>query len=314
MTITYRTAGAWGAGVGRNLHPAEVDENFFDIDGRLVDVEASIPSGGVPQIVDFRVVGDMFFVDFSDHSTLGPFLLPARSWRFLGSWQPSTAYAVDDIVTANGGVYLVLFAHTSDTVFDPGANDGNGHDFYGLLLTDPANSMPTGGTTGQALVKFSNTDYDVTWASSVLPVGGASGQYLVKNSSADYDAAWVTPGQGNRGTTVAVLSTNFYVLKSTTLSNPSGDEFKYFRVSNGTEGWNVVIPNNATWPFAVGTEISFRQLGTGTVTITASTGPPAVALNYPSGFTNVLYGQHATATIKKVDTDVWDMFGLLTPI
>lgn len=31
MTITYRTAGAWGAGKGSNLTAAEADQNFYGL-------------------------------------------------------------------------------------------------------------------------------------------------------------------------------------------------------------------------------------------------------------------------------------------
>ena len=69
----------------------------------------------------------------------------------------------------------------------------------------PGGSIPTGGTTGQALVKNSNDDYDATWgtisagvtsvdgktgAVTVLPVGGASGKVLKKASATDYDVEW----------------------------------------------------------------------------------------------------------------------------
>ena len=36
-----------------------------------------------------------------------------------------------------GRVYQVLYDHVSATTFDPDANDGQGHDYYGLLLSNP---------------------------------------------------------------------------------------------------------------------------------------------------------------------------------
>ena len=52
-------------------------------------------------------------------------------------------------------------------------------------------SLPDGGTTGQALVKKSNTDQDVEWSSiEALPSGGTQGQVLTKKSSTDGDADW----------------------------------------------------------------------------------------------------------------------------
>lgn len=53
--------------------------------------------------------------------------------------------------------------------------------------------ITTGGTTGQALVKDSNDDYDVTWATfHSTPAGGDEGQYLVKSSNNDYETTWIT--------------------------------------------------------------------------------------------------------------------------
>jgi hypothetical protein len=42
-----------------------------------------------------------------------------------------------DVLTYGGRTYLVIFDHTSDVSFDPGANDGEGHDYYRLLLANP---------------------------------------------------------------------------------------------------------------------------------------------------------------------------------
>ncbi len=82
--------------------------------------------------------------------------------------------------------------------------------------------VPAGGTARQALVKTTNTDYDITWETlrevppsdvsltgrflrvdssggpaweqppELLPPGGSTGQVLAKNSSADYDVLWST--------------------------------------------------------------------------------------------------------------------------
>lgn len=51
--------------------------------------------------------------------------------------------------------------------------------------------LPSGGTTGQALVKHSNTDDDVEWATvKGVPTGGTTGQALVKHSNTDHDVEW----------------------------------------------------------------------------------------------------------------------------
>ena len=53
--------------------------------------------------------------------------------------------------------------------------------------------IPSGGETGQALLKKSDDDFDLEWGVVVglLPDGGSTSQFLVKESDDDYDATWV---------------------------------------------------------------------------------------------------------------------------
>ena len=52
--------------------------------------------------------------------------------------------------------------------------------------------FPSGGTTGQALVKKSNADNDVEWGTiNSIPDGGDEGQVLAKKSNTDKDVEWV---------------------------------------------------------------------------------------------------------------------------
>jgi len=74
MTITYRTAGPWGAGKGANLTPAEVDANFHDLK-QAIDTLATNPATPV-QIANITVSGSQMTVVMSDGSTFGPFTLP----------------------------------------------------------------------------------------------------------------------------------------------------------------------------------------------------------------------------------------------
>lgn len=53
--------------------------------------------------------------------------------------------------------------------------------------------IPAAGTTGQALVKTSNTDYAVNWTTILgIPAGGSTNQVLSKNSATDHDVSWKT--------------------------------------------------------------------------------------------------------------------------
>ncbi|TCN30352.1 hypothetical protein [Sinorhizobium americanum] len=74
MTIIYRTAGAWGAGKGSNLTPDEVDENFYDHEQRIAEMEENPPSP--VEISNITQAGNTITVHMSDGSTFGPFNLP----------------------------------------------------------------------------------------------------------------------------------------------------------------------------------------------------------------------------------------------
>jgi len=88
--ITFRTAGAWGAGKGSNLTPAEVDENFHDLDGRVTEIEDNPPSPN--QIADITQDGNQITIVMDDASTFGPFTLPRSLSR------PSITTVVTEIV------------------------------------------------------------------------------------------------------------------------------------------------------------------------------------------------------------------------
>lgn len=130
--MLFRTNGPWGSGKGSNLTAPEVDGNFYELDQRVADVEADPPT---PISVDHvEVTSSTFSIVLTDASVQGPFPLPFSKFNLLGEWQPLTTYASpNSFVTEGGNTYLVQFPHTSAATFDPGANDGAGHNYYGLL-------------------------------------------------------------------------------------------------------------------------------------------------------------------------------------
>lgn len=158
VAITFRTGGAWGAGSGANLTAAQVDGNFYALKQAVESLEESPPEAvSVSEIIQSANTITFYL---TDGSTQGPFTLPAAQINFRGAWAATTAYVVGDVVSAESGLYIVTYNHTSASTFDAGANDGTGHDYYNQIL---APALPTGGTTGQLLAKASGTDYDVEW-------------------------------------------------------------------------------------------------------------------------------------------------------
>lgn len=135
MTLKYRTDGPWGTGQAADLPAADIDSNFWQLLERVGALEATPPEA--VGIEDFTVVGNQMTVLMTDGSTRGPFALPVAQLGFAGEWRPNTTYLVPNLFTENGSLYIVQFNHTSAAVFDPGANDGAGHDYYGLVLAAP---------------------------------------------------------------------------------------------------------------------------------------------------------------------------------
>jgi len=189
MTQTYRTNDVtrWGTGKGSDLGPAEVDINFWDLIQRMATQEARPDPG--PTIDHFSTSGALFYVHMSDGSVLGPYTLPVATFNDRGEWLPETAYAVMDTFTINGGLYVVLFDHISDTSFDPGANDGAGHDYYSLMVQTPGSPIPVGGAVGQVVQKSTTADYTVAWGWKT-PFGGVPGNVIIKNSDTQDDVIW----------------------------------------------------------------------------------------------------------------------------
>lgn len=169
----YRTTGPWGAGLGVDLVNSYVDIDFYTLiqnDNYLLALINGFITVPPTSIADFIVAGNQFYVQLTNHTLLGPYPLPSAIWTVVpgGIWQPNTAYVVNDVFTINGTVYLVIFPYPGSPVFDPGANDGHGHNYFQAILTVPGNVLPVGGSTGEALLKHSSTDFDVFWGRIAL--------------------------------------------------------------------------------------------------------------------------------------------------
>jgi hypothetical protein len=325
--ILYRTAGAWGPGTGANLSAVQVDGNFYDLATRVRDIE--LHPAAPTQITAFNAIGNQLYIHMSDGTVQGPLTLPVVRWRSRGQWQPSTVYSVDDVIVApDSSTYLVMVTHTSGTTFAAGANDGQGHTFYSLLLQVPSLNIPAGGANGAVLTKNSPNSYDLVWRMPGVPDGGVAGQVLQKYSNQNQDAGWsdliltelydvsigvLRDGDYLRWSTVANQWVNqprpmLNVLTATSWAPVTGDEGSFLVLTNGATATTIRIPNNSTQAFPVGSELHVHQDGTGPVTIVGETG---VTLRYHAAYTNRLLGQYATATVKKTNTNEWRLFGLL---
>lgn len=324
----YRTAGPWGPGVGANLAAEQVDGNFYDVASRVRFLELN---PGVPiQITSFTSAGNLMYINMSDGTVHGPVILPSVRWRTRGEWQPNTVYSVDDVVVGpDSATYLVVFSHTSGPSFSPGANDGAGHDFYSLLLKVPSLAIPSGGGMGTVLTKNTDNNYDMVWRESGTLPGGSAGMVLQKNTGVDGDASWqflsidqmydvayflpLRDGDYLRWSTTYNQWVNqarpmLNVLTASSWAPVVGDEGSFMVFTNGPASATIMIPNDSTQNFQVGSELHVHQDGTGPVAITGESG---VTLLKHAAYSNKLLGQYATATVKKTAANVWRLFGLL---
>lgn len=175
MSITYRTNDntRWGTGQGSDLSAAQIDINFWELFSAVTSLQdhASTAAG-----IDYFVIagGNQLYVHLTNHAVIGPYTIPTAQWRFRGEWQPDTVYGNFDVITEGGATYLVIFAHTSANAspgFDPGASDGMGHNYYGLLIAPQMNALPAGGAQGTLLAKNSATNYDTKWIANNIVLG-----------------------------------------------------------------------------------------------------------------------------------------------
>lgn len=84
---------------------------------------------------------------------------------------------------------------------------------------------------------------------------------------------------------------------------------KFLSANHATVAITITVPPNSSVAFPVGTEVHVRQTGAAGVTIAAGVG---VTVNQPASQTKVLAEQYAVVTLKKIATDTWALFGMLT--
>jgi len=134
MTIVYVTTGAWGAGTGTPNTAAQVDGNFYDLDQRVVALNADLAEGKRIESVDYTSNSMTFH--FTDGTTqIIP--LPVATLTYVGDWTNDRPYMVGHLFTADNGFYQVLQNHTTPpwpAPFDPNALDGSGNPLYSLWM------------------------------------------------------------------------------------------------------------------------------------------------------------------------------------
>jgi hypothetical protein len=156
-----------------------------------------------------------------------------------------------------------------------------------------------GGTTGQILSKTSNTDMAFSW---------------INNDQGDITAVTTAAGSGlsGGGTSGAIALTRSatYTAKTDNYTVASGDEFNLFSMNNAITK-QFSIPTDATFNFAIGTEINFFWItGAGQPTIGAVTpGTTTVISTGATSATPKLRAANSAATAIKIAANSWLVVG-----
>ena len=158
-----------------------------------------------------------------------------------------------------------------------------------------------GGTTGQILSKTSTTDMAFTW---------------INNDQGDITAVTTAAGSGLSGGgtsgAIALSRASTYTAKTAAYTIASGDEFNLFSMNAGTSQ-QFSIPTDATFNFAIGTEVNFFWLtGAGQPTIGAVTPGTTAVISTGSGTggnTPKLRVANSAATAIKIAANSWLVVG-----
>jgi hypothetical protein len=156
-----------------------------------------------------------------------------------------------------------------------------------------------GGTTGQILSKTSATDLDFTW---------------INNDQGDITEVTTAAGSGLSGGAtsgaVALTRSSSYSAKTDNYTIASGDEYDLFSMNAATDK-EFRIPTDATFNFAIGTEINFFWItGAGQPSIVAATpGTTTVISTGAVSATPKLRIANSAATAIKLASDSWLVVG-----
>jgi hypothetical protein len=156
-----------------------------------------------------------------------------------------------------------------------------------------------GGTTGQILSKTSNTDLAYTW---------------ITNDVGDITAVTTAAGSGLSGGgtsgAIALSRAATYTAKTDNYTVASGDEFNLFSMNNAVAK-EFRIPTDATFNFAVGTEINFFWItGAGQPSIVAVTpGTTTLISTAATSASPKLRVANSAATAIKIAANSWLVVG-----
>jgi hypothetical protein len=273
------------------------------------------PSISTPTISSANLSGSTIFsnyVDFENANVVGLDLLPSQTGnnnKFLktngtiASWEniDFSPYLTLDLasstyLTQTDAANTYLGSYLASTIYLT-------KDSASATYITPTRGLPDGGESGQVLVKFSSSNYDVVWNDPIGGDGlpsqtGNAGKFLTSSGSV---ASWAALDLSTKSD--KLLSTNSQSA-SYTLVLSDADKMLEMNVASAN---NLTVPLNSSQAFPIGTQITILQTGTGQTTIVATGG---VTINATPGLK--LRTQWSSATLIKRAENTWVAIGDLS--
>lgn len=120
-----------GAGLGGRLTSAQADNNSWLIKQAVETLQAATGK----TIDSCSATGNQLTITYTD-ATTDVITIPTATWTWRGEFA-AVSYAVNDLFSSSGTIYLVLIAHTGTVPFDAGLQSG-GNNVYQKILDFPA--------------------------------------------------------------------------------------------------------------------------------------------------------------------------------
>ena len=119
-----------------------------------------------------------------------------------------------------------------------------------------------------------------------------------------------TPGDTLTAANMSALANSIITVNAQTGTayTPGTAQVGQLTTLNNSDAQTITIPANATTAFAIGDQLNFMLLGTGTATFVAG----GTAVIRSAGGALKLTTQYAVCTVAKFDTDAWVMVGNVT--
>jgi hypothetical protein len=254
----------------------------------------------------------------SNQGAVYSFTLSGSSWvqqtkYFASDPESNDNFGNSQISVSSDGSRFMVGSSSEATA----PNTYNGAVYTYTATLNWASNISLGAYTNNTYVRATNSSSN--YIDGTLTIPGSGNNYILPNVVTGTFAIGSTPTislsvlgqQGIQGATGATGSTgsqgdptlSVIAAKTGAYTLASGDQSDFIEL-NGT--FTVSIPTDATFNFAIGTQINLLNIGTGVITVAAVT-PGTTTLNGTPGLK--LRAQWSSATLIKRAANTWVIVG-----